>query len=80
MALWQVLAGGKRRLARRSAEQGPDQLRPSRRVEGENPLYLSRVKVYTASCARGPCVATPDEIPDLSSLLISLRAVRGGSG
>ena len=28
----------------------------SRDIEGENPLYLPQAKVYTESCALGPCV------------------------
>ena len=33
----------------------------SRSIEGENPLYLPQAKVYTGSCAIGPClvVGTP---------------------
>jgi 2-dehydro-3-deoxy-D-arabinonate dehydratase len=37
----------------------------SRSIEGENPLYLPQAKIYTGSCAVGPCLATPDEVPDL---------------
>ena len=48
-------------------------------IEGENPLYLPQAKIYTGSCALGPCLATPDEVPDLASLLISMRVVRGGA-
>jgi 2-dehydro-3-deoxy-D-arabinonate dehydratase len=51
----------------------------SRSIEGENPLYLPQAKIYTGSCAVGPCLATPDEIPDLASLLISLRVLRDGA-
>ncbi|HCU91873.1 MAG TPA: fumarylacetoacetate hydrolase [Actinobacteria bacterium] len=51
----------------------------SRSIEGENPLYLPQAKVYTGSCAIGPCLATPDEVPGLRSLLISLRVVRDGA-
>ncbi|RME82143.1 MAG: 2-hydroxyhepta-2,4-diene-1,7-dioate isomerase [Caldilineae bacterium] len=28
----------------------------SRDIEGENPLYLPQAKIYTASCALGPCI------------------------
>jgi 2-dehydro-3-deoxy-D-arabinonate dehydratase len=28
----------------------------SRSIEGENPLYLPQAKVYTGSCALGPCL------------------------
>jgi len=51
----------------------------SRSIEGENPLYLPQAKIYTGSCSLGPCLATPDEVPDLASLLISLRVVRDGA-
>jgi 2-dehydro-3-deoxy-D-arabinonate dehydratase len=51
----------------------------SRSIEGENPLYLPQAKIYTGSCAVGPCLATPDEVPDLASLLISLRVLRDGA-
>jgi 2-dehydro-3-deoxy-D-arabinonate dehydratase len=51
----------------------------SRSIEGENPLYLPQAKIYTGSCALGPCLATPDEIGDLASLRISLRVVRDGT-
>jgi 2-dehydro-3-deoxy-D-arabinonate dehydratase len=51
----------------------------SRSIEGENPLYLPQAKIYTGSCAIGPCLATPDEVPDLVSLLISLRVLRDGA-
>jgi 2-dehydro-3-deoxy-D-arabinonate dehydratase len=51
----------------------------SRSIEGENPLYLPQAKIYTGSCAIGPCLATPDEVPGLTSLLISLRVIRDGA-
>jgi len=51
----------------------------SRSIEGENPLYLPQAKIYTGSCAVGPCLATPDEVPDLAALLISLLVVRDGA-
>jgi 2-dehydro-3-deoxy-D-arabinonate dehydratase len=51
----------------------------SRSIEGENPLYLPQAKIYTGSCALGPCLATPDEVPGLASLLIALRVVRDGT-
>jgi 2-dehydro-3-deoxy-D-arabinonate dehydratase len=51
----------------------------SRSIEGENPLYLPQAKIYTGSCAVGPCLVTPDEAPDLASLLISLRVLRDGA-
>lgn len=33
----------------------------SRSIEGENPLYLPQAKVYTASCAMGPCLVVDDQ-------------------
>src|SRR5262252_8342721 len=51
----------------------------SRSIEGENPLYLPQAKIFTGSCAVGPCLATTDEVPGLASLLISLRVVRDGT-
>jgi 2-dehydro-3-deoxy-D-arabinonate dehydratase len=51
----------------------------SRSIEGENPLYLPQAKIYTGSCAVGPCLATPEELPGLDSLLISLRVIRDGA-
>jgi 2-dehydro-3-deoxy-D-arabinonate dehydratase len=50
----------------------------SRSIEGENPLYLPQAKIYTGSCALGPCLATPDEVPELAALLISLLVIRDG--
>ena len=51
----------------------------SRSIEGENPLYLPQAKIYTGSCAIGPCLALPDEVPGLRSMLISLRVMRDGA-
>ncbi|MCC6362528.1 MAG: fumarylacetoacetate hydrolase family protein, partial [Bryobacterales bacterium] len=33
-------------------------------IERENPLYLPQSKVYTACCALGPYIVTPDEFGD----------------
>ncbi len=33
-------------------------------IERENPLYLPQSKVYTACCALGPVIVTPDEFGD----------------
>jgi 2-dehydro-3-deoxy-D-arabinonate dehydratase len=51
----------------------------SRDIEGENPLYLPQAKVYTGSCAIGPWVALPGELPALESVSITLTIRRGGS-
>jgi 2-dehydro-3-deoxy-D-arabinonate dehydratase len=49
----------------------------SRDIEGENPLYLPQAKVYSASCALGPCVLVSSKPPALSTK-IKLDIVRGG--
>lgn len=53
----------------------------SRSIEGENPLYLPQAKVYTASCALGPWICLPDEVPDPLDLRITVTIHRdGGNG
>jgi fumarylacetoacetate (FAA) hydrolase family protein len=51
----------------------------SRSIGGEDPLYLSQAEVYTGSCAVGPCLVTPDEVPDPSEWQISLKVARSGA-
>ncbi len=51
----------------------------SRDIEGENPLYLPQAKVYTGSCAIGPCVTLADAIPELTKCEIRLVIRRGGA-
>ena len=46
-------------------------------IERENALYLPQSKVYTACCALGPVVVTPDEIPDPYSLEMTCTIRRG---
>src|SRR5260370_2932182 len=48
-------------------------------MEGSNPLVQPQAKVYTGSCAIGPCLVTRDEVPGLGSLRISLLVVRDGA-
>jgi 2-dehydro-3-deoxy-D-arabinonate dehydratase len=48
----------------------------SRSIEGENPLYLPQAKVYTASCALGPWMVTPDELEDPMNLTIRMTVQR----
>ncbi|MCO5178179.1 MAG: fumarylacetoacetate hydrolase family protein [Thermomicrobiales bacterium] len=50
----------------------------SRSIEGENPLYLPQAKVYTASCAMGPWIMLPHELPDPGNVAISMRIERDG--
>lgn len=50
----------------------------SRSIEGDNPLYLPQAKIYSGSCAVGPCLVTTDEVSDPLLLEITLRVVRGG--
>jgi 2-dehydro-3-deoxy-D-arabinonate dehydratase len=49
----------------------------SRDIEGENPLYLPQSKVYTACCALGPVIVTPDEIGDPYHLDVTCTIRRG---
>jgi 2-dehydro-3-deoxy-D-arabinonate dehydratase len=49
----------------------------SRDIEGENPLYLPQAKVYSGSCALGPCVLlNSDPLPPETQ--ISLEILRAG--
>lgn len=48
----------------------------SRDIEGENPLYLPQAKVYTGSCAVGPCLVPVGTAPTLESMVIQLRVFR----
>jgi 2-dehydro-3-deoxy-D-arabinonate dehydratase len=47
-------------------------------LERENPLYLAQAKFYTASCALGPVIVTPDELPELTALELSCTVQRDG--
>ncbi len=45
----------------------------SRDIEGENPLYLPQAKVYSGSCALGPCVLlSPDPLPKSTAICIDI--------
>jgi 2-dehydro-3-deoxy-D-arabinonate dehydratase len=50
----------------------------ARDIEGANPLYLPQSKIYRNSCAIGPVVTTPEEIPDPRSLKIEMKVFREG--
>jgi 2-dehydro-3-deoxy-D-arabinonate dehydratase len=50
----------------------------SRRIEGENPLYLPQAKVYEGCCALGPWIVPAWEL-DPYAVEIRLRIRRGGS-
>ena len=50
----------------------------SRSIEGDNPLYLPQAKIYTASCALGPCLVPVDEAPALDEIRIDLDVGRDG--
>ncbi|HEX6335897.1 MAG TPA: fumarylacetoacetate hydrolase family protein [Jiangellaceae bacterium] len=50
----------------------------SRSIEGDNPLYLSQAKVYTASCALGPCLVPVEEAPALDEIRLELDVSRDG--
>ncbi|MBI3210901.1 MAG: fumarylacetoacetate hydrolase family protein [Candidatus Solibacter usitatus] len=47
-------------------------------IERENPLYLPQSKVYTACCALGPMIVTPDELGDPYKLDVTCTIRRGG--
>jgi 2-dehydro-3-deoxy-D-arabinonate dehydratase len=48
----------------------------SRSIEGENPLYLPQAKVYTGSCAVGPCLVPIEDAPPLHDMVITLEVRR----
>lgn len=49
----------------------------SRDIEGENPLYLPQAKVYSNSCALGPCIVVRDRpLPESSK--IEMEIIRNG--
>jgi 2-dehydro-3-deoxy-D-arabinonate dehydratase len=51
----------------------------SRSIEGANPLYLPQAKVYTGSCALGPCIVPVESLGcDVAELDIQLVVSRSG--
>src|SRR3984893_14725165 len=48
-------------------------------IERENALYLPQSKVYTACCALGPVIVTPEELTDPYNLEMTCSIVRNGS-
>src|SRR5947209_20441428 len=50
----------------------------SRSIEGENPLYLPQAKMFRDCCALGPSIALVDEVPNATSLTISMTIARNG--
>jgi 2-dehydro-3-deoxy-D-arabinonate dehydratase len=46
-------------------------------IERENPLYLPQSKMYTACCALGPVIVTPDEITNPYDLQMTCTIRRG---
>jgi 2-dehydro-3-deoxy-D-arabinonate dehydratase len=52
----------------------------SRSIEGENPLYLPQAKLYTGSCALGPCLVPVGEAPEPAGMEITLSIERDGAG
>ncbi|HUQ92313.1 MAG TPA: fumarylacetoacetate hydrolase family protein [Bryobacteraceae bacterium] len=46
-------------------------------IERENPLYLPQSKSYTACCALGPVIVTPDEFGDPYSKEVTCTVERG---
>src|SRR5258705_12758884 len=47
-------------------------------IERENALYLPQSKVYTACCALGPVIVTPDELTDPYNLDMTCTIMRDG--
>jgi 2-dehydro-3-deoxy-D-arabinonate dehydratase len=50
----------------------------SRSIEGESPLYLPQAKIYTGSCALGPCLVPAAEAPAPAQITVSLVIRRRG--
>jgi len=48
-------------------------------IERENPLYLPQSKVYTACCALGPYIVTPDEFGNPYGKQVRCAIKRGGT-
>src|SRR5579872_6860302 len=48
-------------------------------IERENALYLPQSKVYTACCALGPVIVTPDELTDPYNLEMTCSITRNGA-
>jgi 2-dehydro-3-deoxy-D-arabinonate dehydratase len=46
-------------------------------LERENPLYQPQAKIYRGSCALGPVIVTPDELPSIDSLEMTCEIRRG---
>lgn len=50
----------------------------SRRIEGENPLYLPQAKIYSNSCSIGPCLVPVEQAPNWADITIELTISRNG--
>ena len=48
-------------------------------IERENPLYLPQSKVYTACCALGPVIVTPEELTEPYNLSMTCVITRNGA-
>lgn len=46
-------------------------------IERDNPLYLPQSKIFRGACALGPCLVTPDELPEPYNVDIHCRIARG---
>lgn len=46
-------------------------------IERDNPLYLPQSKIFRGACALGPCLVTPDELPEPYNVDIHCRITRG---
>jgi 2-dehydro-3-deoxy-D-arabinonate dehydratase len=50
----------------------------ARDIERENPLYRTQARSYQSSCALGPAIVTPDQLPDPYRLEMSCAIERDG--
>jgi len=50
----------------------------ARDIEGENPLYLPQAKIYSASCAVGPCITLAGHLPHGEECVIRMTIHRAG--
>jgi len=51
-----------------------------RDIEGENVLYQSQAKIFTRSCALGPRLVTPADLPESHDLAITMTVTRNAGG
>ena len=50
----------------------------SRAIEGANPLYIPQAKIYRRCCSIGPCIVSPESVPDPHNLTVTCEIFRDG--